>query len=316
MHMAMVMAAGIMALVAQRTPGAAGSQAVLRDCLVSPKQRAQCSAQEAGVLRTFLAEEGRLVDVAEVLGAIDDDQAQVQYKAAEAERLAAEEQADSDVNVRFAIAARNVAQSELEQAEAANRKIPGAVSQTEVRRRQFALQRAELQIEQSQLEHRVARYTARRRAAESEAARLAVERRQVRPPFRGVIVEVFKQAGEWVNPGDPLFRIMELDQMYVEGFARAAEYLPSELAGRPVRVTAQIRGDRTAEFHGHVVFVSPEVDPINGVFRVKAVVENQKIENRQIGDHWLLRPGLRASMTIDLNGPPQVGQGAPRKAAR
>ena len=44
-----------------------------------------------------------------------------------------------------------------------------------------------------------------------------------------------------------------------------------------------------AEFAGKLVFVNPEISPVNGQMRVWAEIENHDLK---------LRPGLRGSLTI------------------
>jgi macrolide-specific efflux system membrane fusion protein len=48
------------------------------------------------------------------------------------------------------------------------------------------------------------------------------------------------------------------------------------------------------EFSGKVIFVDPEIDPINAQVRIWAEVDNQGLR---------LRPGMRAKMTLAAPGP-------------
>ena len=281
------------AAVSAAVTSAAG--AVVDDCLVSPRQRAHVSVDEAGTLAEFPTLEGTTVEKDQLVGRLGDERARIQLKAAQTELTAAEKQAANNVNVRFADRATAIAQAELDDANDANRRVRGTVTTAEVRRRRFEVQRAAFRTEQAQMEFEIAALTRDTRMAELDAARHAIARRQLQAPFGGVVVEIFKHEGEWVNPGDPVYRIVRLDQLWVEGFLSADTYLPSEIADKPVTVTARITSNRNAQFRGRVVFVSPEVDPISSVFRVKALVENQLD-----GKHWLLRPGLKTSMTIHL----------------
>ena len=66
------------------------------------------------------------------------------------------------------------------------------------------------------------------------------------------------------------------------------------VSGRPVTVEVELADGRKVRLSGQVVFVSPLIRAGN-IYRVRAEVENRK-EN----DQWLLRPGMAATMTIDL----------------
>jgi macrolide-specific efflux system membrane fusion protein len=83
-------------------------------------------------------------------------------------------------------------------------------------------------------------------------------------------------------------RVLRVDRLRVEGFVPVKQ-LPGELEGRRVTLTVDLPGKPGAIFDGSVVFVSPEVNPVNGQVRVWAEVENPKL---------LLRPGIRGSLAI------------------
>ena len=69
-----------------------------------------------------------------------------------------------------------------------------------------------------------------------------------------------------------------------------ARDIAAQMTGAPVTLTVDLGGKRQTQFSGKLVFVSPEVDPVNGQVRVWAQIENRDLQ---------LRPGLRASMSID-----------------
>jgi len=108
-------------------------------------------------------------------------------------------------------------------------------------------------------------------------------------PFAGMVVQIKKQRGEWANPGDSVLRLVRLDRLRVEAFA-AASQVSAKLEGRRVVLSVDVPGKGPARFEGAIVFVSPEVNPVNGQVRIWAEVENSGLE---------LRPGQRATMTIE-----------------
>jgi len=82
--------------------------------------------------------------------------------------------------------------------------------------------------------------------------------------------------------------VLRVDRLRVEGLVLAKE-LTGDLVGRRVTLTVDLPGRPAAEFEGAMVFVSPEVNPVNSQVRVWAEVDNKKL---------LLRPGLRGNLTI------------------
>jgi macrolide-specific efflux system membrane fusion protein len=277
---------------------------VLPRCRVTLIEDVEVPAQEAGQLVSVEAREGLLVEADTVLAQIDDRQPQHVRTVAELERKAADEEATNDVRVRYAKAAAAVAKAEYTQVQEANRRHRDTVPAADERRKLLAWNSAELQVEQSQFEQRLAGLKVEVKAAESAAADTAIERRRIRAPLTGLVVEVLRHRGEWVQPGEPVLRIVRIDRLRVEGFVDAAEVGPEEVGHRAVTVRVELpRG--TVEFSGKVVFVSPLVEA--GQYLVRAEVVNRAEE-----EQWLLQPGLTAEMTIEAEGTPVPTAGRSR----
>ncbi len=306
--------------VVDESPG----QFRLSQCLVSLIDEAQVPAQEAGVLVDILVREGQQVAAGERLAQIDDAQTVSALEVATLKHEVAQEKAQSDVDVRYARAASEVARVEYEQAWRANQKSAGAISDTEVRRLYLTDRRAVLAIEQASLDLRVAAMESKVFQAERHAAALAVQRRQISAPLDGVVVQVNRRKGEWVQPGDPVVHVVRMDRLRVEGLLTTGDVRdhdgrlvargcsPARIAGRPVTVAVRLDAGRTETFEGRVVFVSPLVQA-GGEYRFWA-----EVVNRKQADHWLLLPGMMAEMTIRL-GPSRVaasGEGNPEYEAR
>jgi macrolide-specific efflux system membrane fusion protein len=281
-----------MAWSQQSTPTPLESR--LQRCLVSLIDDVKVPAEAAGVLTSVEAREGLQVEVGTLLAKVDDNQVKFQKNVAEADLKVSKEKADNDVNVRYASAARAVAVKEYELNKRANTAVKGTKSQVELDKLQLTVEQATLQIEQSQHEQTVAKYETEGFAAKVNLADDEIRRRHIKAPINGEVVEVLMHPGEWVEPGEQVLRIVRMDRLRIEGFLNAADFSPSEVSNRPVRVSVQLARGRTATFQGKIVFVNPLVDA-GGVYRVWA-----DVVNRRDGDQWLLRPGLEADMTIDL----------------
>ena len=218
----------------------------LSRCLVSLVEEVEVPAQEPGQLIAVEAREGLEVEAGQLLAQIDDQQAQQARKLATIEHRSAQEKAINDVNVRYSKAASDVAEAEYDQALEANGKVRGTFPEAEVRRLKPAWDRAFLQIEQAQMEQRMAGHTSKVKAADVEAADNNIRRSQLVSPFDGEVVELTMHAGEWANPGDPVMRVVRFDTLRVEGFVDASQYDPSEIVGRPVTALVGRLTSRTA----------------------------------------------------------------------
>ena len=271
-----------------------GAPVTVSGCLVSLLEEAQVPAQEAGVLVELVAREGQQVAVDDVLGRIDVAQAEIGRHVATLQLAVAEERATNDINLRYAQAAADVAKAEYEAAETINRQSPRTVPLVEVNRLRLVWRKATLQIEQSQQEMKISGLEAQVRQAELDAAKVPVARRQIRSQLDGVVVKLHRHTGEWVKPGDPVFRVVRMDRLRIEGFVNQSQCAPAEIDGQTVSGEVVLSRGRREPFTGRIVFVSPLVQA-GGEYRVWA-----EVLNRQQDRHWLLRPGQLAEMTIQL----------------
>jgi len=264
----------------------------LSGCVVQLLDEAQIPAQEPGVLLELLVREGAAVKKGDPVAQIDPERATIQKQSASSDLAAAQEKAKSDIEVRVAKATADVAKAEYAKSVEAVRKVPGSISEVEVERLKLTAQKSVLQIEQSQMENRVAQFTRNTKAAELDAAEYSLRRRQITSPLDGVVVAIPRHQGEWVQTGEPLLRVVRMDRLRVEGWVPVKKFNPTEVAGQSVEVEIELARGEKVRFTGKITFVSPLVDT-SDEYKVWA-----EVENRQEKGHWLLRPGHTATMTV------------------
>lgn len=256
-------------------------------------QDVDVSAREQGVLASIVASEGHLVKAGDVLATIDDTDAVLELQRMQTERAIAAEEAQNDVNVRFARKSVEVAKAEFARAQEAVERYKKSVSATELDRLRLTAERAALQVEQSQHELKTAKLTLEAKANACELAARHVERHKIRAPISGMVVQVHHQQGEWVEPGDSVIRILEIDRLRAKGFLQAQQ-VTTNLVGRPATLIVLLDGRQPVEFPGRIVFVSPEINLVNNQVDVWAEIENRDL---------LLRPGLKGDLHIHAAEP-------------
>jgi multidrug efflux pump subunit AcrA (membrane-fusion protein) len=270
---------------------AAAAEPVLEGCLVSLIDEVKVPAKEAGVIVELLVRQGAVVAKGDVLARIDDDQPQMEKRRAQAEHDQALSKAESDVDVRYSQKAQGVAEMAFRKAEDSHVRIPGSVTEVERERLKLEWDKTGLQIEQAQLERRLSALAATSKEVEVEAAGKAIERRVIRSPLDGEVEEVMPHEGEWLQPGDPLARLIRTDRLYVDGYVDAARWNAADIRDRPVTVEARLAGGLAETFRGRIFNVKPRME--SGNYRVVA-----EVENRQADGEWLLRAGQFVTMTI------------------
>ena len=272
---------------------AGGERLRIAHCLVSLIDDVEVPAEKPGVLTSLVAREGAYLEAGAPIAVIDEAQATLQHEAAQAEAAVAQAKADNPLEVDYAVATHRSAEAEYKIALSANAKQANAVSAVELERLRLAVEQARIKISVTQFDQSLKSIEARGFDAKARLTAVEVRQRKVLAPLAGEIVEVFYRPGEWVEPGKPIVRLVRLDRLRVEGFVRYDEQSPGSLHGKVVRVEVASAGGVRHTFHGRVTFVSPIVQP-GGEYRIWA-----EVENRREAEHWLLRPGLEAELTIE-----------------
>lgn len=252
------------------------------------------AAEEAGVITELAVHEGSEIKKGDKIAQINDSKARAAKKVAEAEYKVAKAEATNDISVRYAEAAAKVAEYDYRAHYVANEKAPGSTPKAEMKKLELTWHKGELEKEKAELEFEVADLTAQAKEAAIASADDDIVRRQVVSRLDGMVIEVHAHEGEWVNPGDPIVRVVRMDKVWVEGMLQIDTVAQTQVVDRPVTVEMQLTGNRTVQLTGKIVFVAPELDG-NGMYRVKAEVENR--EERP--GAWQLIKGMRPEMTVD-----------------
>lgn len=124
-------------------------------------------------------------------------------------------------------------------------------------------------------------------SADVEAAKANVQKaqsllddKQVDAPFNGVLDTVKVQVGDYVNVGDPIVEIVNIDKLWVD-YNIPEQSLPKLKTGQLVQVTVESYPNKV--FYGTVNYISPVIDTDTRSVAVRATINNEK---------GLLSPGM------------------------
>ncbi|WP_310821179.1 efflux RND transporter periplasmic adaptor subunit [Stratiformator vulcanicus] len=295
-----------MASVAMFAPGytAQAEPLVVESAFVRLNEDVEVPARQAGALAEIAIQEGATVERGQLLGIIDDRDAKLEVERADAAFRIADRQAEDRSQVIFAKSAMESAERELQRAQRAREAVPGSVSQSEIERLAIEMERREAEFKRLEQEHAVARLTAKLRQSELSQAKLRLELTQIDSPLGGTVVELYKHAGEWVEPGQPVARVLQMDPIRVEGFVPHAQIPEAGLRNWTVRVDSNETGEKLSD-SGRIAFVDPEIEPTTGQVRIRAEIENPA---------YRIKPGRRVRLVIappetEADEEPSTGQG-------
>ena len=98
-----------------------------------------------------------------------------------------------------------------------------------------------------------------------------LERRKIRSPITGLVVEKKKETGEAVNENEVVFRVIDISQVYLQVFVDAQIAIKLK-QGQSVPVTFPEYQDLKSP--GVIDFIDPRIDGASGLVRIKVLIDN------------------------------------------
>lgn len=250
------------------------------------------------------------------------DEARQLLSQARLEAEATKAMASTDIGIRQATKDSEVSKRDLQRAVDARKEFSSSVSEQQLVKLTLTRDHDLLKLEKAQLDQQVEQlrsqgrdaivaqqeaavqrleHALRKAECEYETAGLSLEglqkqvaiseerleRRRLRAPFSGMVVERLRSQGEWAEVGESVLRIIRLDVLSVEGYV-SAQLMKPDSRGHRVVVACGDSGS-IQKIEGTVVFVSPEIDPVLQQVMVRAEIRNPDLQ---------FRPGQPAQMWI------------------
>ncbi len=252
----------------------------LEFCRVLMISEVEVPAKESGPLVDIPVREGAAIQHGQQVAQIDDRLAVLRLETARTELESANHKASNDVDIRAANNALALANREKRR----NQQLYSrkSVPKAEYDRSVLQVKQAALQVEQAKRDFESAMKEAQVETYNVQAASQSIDHHKLLSPLNGVVMELHKQVGEWVNAGDNVMRVARMDRLYVQGLLDSSLYNPHEVEGKRVTVSIPVARNETLQFEGRIVFVSLEK------YNAKSYVVRAEVENRQQNGRWLL----------------------------
>lgn len=236
-----------------------------------PYRSIDVPASEAGVIEKLKVQEGDRVHVGQELGSLDLDVLKATLDIAEVSRKSVGKLTSAQAETRMQMERLAKLKVLLERNHA---------TQEEIDRTAIDLEVAEARVQIAQEELKI-------RELEYKRIEVQIAQRILRSPIEGYVTHLYKDAGEFVSPNDPvILSVVQLDPLM------AVFAVPSVAAAKlkgeeQVPVTIGAAG---AKVSGTVELVSPIIDAQSGTVLVKVRVPNASS---------VFRSGERCLLTID-----------------
>jgi len=260
---------------------------LVENALLKTIESTKVAAEVTGRIANLDVVEGDLVKSNQALGKIDDRSVRLQLQRAKLATAIARHKSASQIDLQLAEKRSSVAKNELERAESANAKVPNSYPTKELDRLRLVVDTATLEIERAKHDQTLLGLEAALMENDQKIAEDLLTRHQIFSPSNGAVISLSKHLGEWVEPGMELLEIVQLDRLRVEGFISAI-HAGKQLVQRPAVLQLQI-AEQQHTLSARLVFVYPEINPVNNQMRVHLEVENLQ---------GILSPGMRVRAAI------------------
>ena len=218
------------------------------------------SAEASGRILAFDLEEGDIIEGGQLLGAVDSIQLHLQKLQLERQR-ASVQSGRPDEGKQVAALRSQIAQAEREKARIEGLLKDGAATQKSLDdvNAQISILQAQLAASQSSLRSSAAAVDEHSSALELQIAQVEdlLGKCRIVSPVRGTVLARYARAGEMTAPGKPLFKVADLDTLYLRAYF-TSDQLPDIRIGQEVTVRADFGADRQFDYPGRITWIASE----------------------------------------------------------
>ena len=230
------------------------------------------SAQASGEVQQLDITEGQSLDSGARVGQIDVYQLvqkQNELEAAKQQIYANKAATDSrqlDLNKQLASLQQQISHAQRERQRFARLVQDGAVArkllddinaQISLLQRQLEATRDQFRSTNASLSDQIKGFQAQMKGVEAQQRQLErqIQNATIVAPKSGVMLEQLVKAGEFVGVGKPLFKLAQMDHLYLRAYVTSAQ-LKSVMLGQKAKVYADYGGGQQQEYVGKVAWIS------------------------------------------------------------
>ena len=231
------------------------------------------SAEQNGRLLSFDITEGMTVNALQQVGLIDTVQLALQARMLGATKESIANQRP-DLTKQIAATRQQLEKAEMEQLrfealvkdQAANQKqLDDAVNAVRVLKRQLDAQISALNNTTQSLNSQMSATDIQRMQVLDQ-----LQKCHITTPIAGTVLSKYMEAGEFATIGKPLFKMADIEHMYLRAFITSAQLTDVKI-GQSVQVWADFGGSDRMEYQGTVTWISERAE-----FTPKTILTNDE----------------------------------------
>ena len=245
------------------------------------------SSETGGKLVSFDIDEGDSLKIGQQVGLVDTTLLALQQKQLHSQQLSTEK-SSPDIAAQAAALRSQIAHQQNECNRIARLLANGASTQ-----KQSDDANAQFRTLRGQLEGLLSTLDKNRSSITESASALQYRREQIEEqirksyitaPLTGTVLQKYAEQGEYATPGRPLFKMANLDDIYLRSYFTASQLAHIRI-GQEVTVIADFGGDEQYEYAGKIIWIAQESEftpksiqtqdsRANLVYAVKVAVKN------------------------------------------
>ena len=216
------------------------------------------SAQTTGQLQAFTPVEGARLEKGTIVAVIDTTQLALQRAQSVAQREAATSRGtEVAAQLRALEAQRDVAQRAYERTQRLHAEQAATSQQLDQAERDYRTLVAQVSAARAQRES--ASMEAASSSARVEQLRDQLAKSAVANPEAGTVLTTYARAGEVVQPGQPLYKIADLDTLVLRAYLSGSQ-LASVKVGQQVQLHVDRGNGKLSAMSGMVTWISPTAE--------------------------------------------------------
>jgi len=228
------------------------------DCVIEPYIVSNVSSSADGIIYRIYVKEGQKVKKNQKLARLASGVEKVSVRLARAKSKLNQDVKTKKLNVKF------LKEKHKRVVELFNEKV---VSSHDKEESEMKVKLAEIEFQRAEALHDI-------KVMELKRAKAALERRTVRSPVHGVIVDRYLSLGESVKD-KPLFKVVQLNPLRVEVIAKS-KYFGRVHEGTKAKVFTELNPEKTLD--AIVSTVSPVIDAASATFDFTLSLPNPKLK--------------------------------------
>ena len=261
---------------------------VAKDAVLQTVEERRVPSLISGVISKSHVQEGTLLKTDQAVMEIDAAMAFLNLSKLEKERDMTIKEASTTVELEYVKRSIQVAKAELGRALRSNESQPGAITRSEIDQLTMMVERAIAEQRKTEFQIQLKKMLIEVKNVEVSIGQKKIEDHHINSPVAGMVVEIFKKEGEWVEASESVAKIARLDKLKTEIKMPAAIALEN-LVGSPAIFTPNLETLDSKQYSAKVIFVHPSANPVNASVRVWVEVENEDLD---------LIPGLTGRLEI------------------